>query len=180
MRFEELFTIRLCHPEDAPLLAPLVEALAREEGADPAERDGIETVISALLQSGVSDFLLATIEGRPVGCLQIAYRLSTWEAAPYAYLEDFYLTPEARARGIGTKMLDYALQRAEGQRAVHIALDVRSENRPAQRLYTKFGFSDSGSLLMKRPFPLGESYACDTEGVAGTVAELRAGAGEGS
>ena len=173
MRFEELFRIRLCHPEDAPLLAPLIAALAAEEGVEPAELDSIETVVSALLQSGVSDFLLATVEGRPVGCLQIAYRLSTWHAAPYAYLEDFYLAPEARAKGIGTKMLDYALQRAEGQRADQITLDVRAANSAARRLYRRFGFADSGSILMKRPLPLGESYACDTAGVAGTVAALR-------
>ena len=175
MRFEELFRIRLCHPEDAPLLAPLIAALAAEEGAEPAELEGIENVVSALLQSGVSDFLLATIEDRPVGCLQIAYRLSTWYAAPYAYIEDFYLAPEARAKGIGSKMLDYALQRAEGQRADHIALDVRDENSAAQRLYARFGFTESGSMIMKRPLPLGESYACDAEGVAETVASLRGG-----
>ena len=173
MRFEELFRIRLCHPEDAPLLAPLIAALAAEEGMEPADLDGIETVVSALLQSGVSDFLLATVEHRPVGCLQIAYRLSTWDAAPYAYIEDFYLAPEARAKGIGSKMLDYALQRAEGQRAGQIALDVRVDNSAAQRLYARFGFQDSGSIIMKRPLPLGESYACDTEGVAETVAALR-------
>lgn len=170
MQFEELFTIRLCHPEDAPLLAPLIHALALEEGVEPAELDGIETVVSALLQSGASDFLLATVEGRPAGCLQIAYRLSTWYAAPYAYIEDFYLAPEARARGIGTKMLDYALQRADGQRSNHIALDLRADNRAAQRLYSRFGFSDSGSLRLKRPLPLGESYACETEGAHEAVA----------
>ncbi len=180
MHFEELFTIRLCHEEDAPLLAPLVRALALEEGEQPADLESIETVISALLQSGVSDFLMATIDKRPVGCLQIAYRLSTWHAAPYAYIEDFYLAPQARARGIGTKMLDYALQRADGQRSDYIGLDVRAANRAAQRLYGRFGFADSGSLLMKRPLPLGESYACDTEGVSRTVAELREGTEQGT
>ena len=180
MRFEERFTIRLCHPQDASLLAPLVHALALEEGAVPAELDGIETVISALLQSGVSDFLLATIADRPVGCLQIAYRLSTWHAVPYAYVEDFYLAPEARAQGIGTKLLDYALQRAEGQRADSIALDVRADNRSAQRLYARFGFSDTGSILLRRPLPLGESYVCDDQGVGETVNALRAGTSEGS
>ena len=175
MNFQELFRVQLCHPEDAPRLAPLIAALAEEEGADPADVEDIETVVSALLQSGVSDFVLALIEGRPVGCLQIAYRLSTWDAVPYAYVEDFYLAPEARARGIGSKLLDYALQRAEGQRAAYIALDVRSENRAAQRLYRRFGFEDSGSLVMKRPLPLGESYACDAEGAAETVAALRPG-----
>ena len=173
MQFEELFRIRLCHSEDARLLAPLIAALASEEGAESAELDSIETVVSALLESGVSDFLLALIDGKPVGCLQIAYRLSTWHAAPYAYLEDFYLAPEARARGVGTKMLDYALQRAEGQRADQIMLDVRSANTAARRLYTRFGFADSGSILLKRPLPLGDSYACDTAGVRETVAALR-------
>lgn len=183
MHFEELFTIRLCHPEDASLLAPLIRALAVEEGADPNDLDGVETVVSALLQSGVSDFLLATIEGRPAGCLQIAYRLSTWAAAPYAYLEDFYLAPEARARGIGTKMLDYALQRAEGQRAYAVALDVRVENSAAQRLYRRFGFEDTRSIVMKRALPLGDSYTCDDLEVRAVVAGLRAaeeGAGGGA
>lgn len=173
MKFEELFRVQLCRPEDAPRIAPLIAALAAEEGAAAADVEDIETVVSALLQSGVSDFLLALIEGRPVGCLQIAYRLSTWEAAPYAYIEDFYLAPEARARGIGSKLLDYALQRAEGQRAAYLALDVRAENRAAQRLYRRFGFDDSGSLVMKRPLPLGEEYACDTEGANDTAAALR-------
>ena len=179
MRFEELFRIRLCHMEDAPLLAPLIAALAAEEGAEPADLDGIETVVSALLQSGASDFLLATVEDRPVGCLQIAYRLSTWHAAPYAYIEDFYLAPEARARGIGSKMLDYALQRADGQRVDEIVLDVRVENSAEQRLYARFGFAASGSILMKRPLPLGENYACDSEGVVDTVAALRERTSEG-
>jgi ribosomal protein S18 acetylase RimI-like enzyme len=178
MQFEEFFRIRLCHPEDAPLLAPLIAALASEEGTEPADLESIETVVSALLQSGVSDFLLALIDGEPVGCLQIAYRLSTWHAAPYAYLEDFYLAPEARARGVGTKMLDYALQRAEGQHADQIVLDVRTANMAAQRLYARFGFMHSGSTLMKRPLPLGDSYACDTEGAHESVSELREQAAE--
>lgn len=175
MRFEELFRIKLCHPEDAALLAPLIAALAAEEGSEPANLESIETVVSALLQSGASDFLVALIEDRPVGCLQIAYRLSTWHAAPYAYVEDFYLAPEARARGIGSKMLDYALQRAEGQRVDQVLLDVRSANTAAQRLYGRFGFHSSGSLLMRRPLPLGDSYACDTAAAVETVQMLRQG-----
>lgn len=178
MRFEELFRIELCRPEDAPLLAPLIASLAAEEGTKAADLADIETVVSALLQSGASDFVLAMVDEQPVGCLQIAYRLSTWNAAPYAYLEDFYLSPEARARGIGTKMLDYALQRAEGQRVLHVALDVRAANNAAQRLYGRFGFYHSGSVVMQRPLPLGDGYACDTAGAADTVAALRSDTGE--
>lgn len=174
MQFELQFTTRLCHPEDAPLLAPLIHALATEEGAEPADIDGIETVVDALLQSGVSDFLLAQIDERPVGCLQLAYRLSTWEAAPYAYLEDFYLAPEARGKGIGTKLLDYALQRADGQGCERIMLDARANNTAARRLYERFAFQDTGSVLLKMPLPLGAAYDPHIAEVMETVAALRA------
>ncbi len=173
MSFTE-FLIELCHPEDALRLAPLIHALAIEEGVDPAEPEEIANIVGALLQSGASDFLLATANDEPIGCLQIAYRLSTWEALPYAYLEDFYLAPKARGLGVGTKLLDYALQRAEGQRCNHILLDVRRSNTAAQRLYTRFGFTDTGSAMWKRPLPLGESY-CDTTATIAAIEELRSG-----
>ncbi len=165
--------IQLCRPHDASRVAPLIQALANEEGADPADVEDITIIIEALLQSGASDFLLASVDGEPIGCLQIAYRLSTWQAQPYAYIEDFYLAPSMRRRGIGSKLLDYALQRAEGQRADYIALDARSANRGAIRLYEQLGFKETDSVILKRPLPLGESY-CDTTTTLATIAELRA------
>ncbi|MFN8567248.1 MAG: GNAT family N-acetyltransferase [Kouleothrix sp.] len=54
----------------------------------------------ALLISQFSDFLLAEGQGRTLGVLQINYRLSTWDIASYAVIEDFYLAPEARGRGV--------------------------------------------------------------------------------
>lgn len=170
------FWIELCRPEHAPRLAPLIHALSREEGVEPADIEEITTIVEALLRSGASDFLLATVDDQPVGCMQIAYRLSTWHAQPYAYIEDFYLAPSVRGRGVGTKLLDYALQRAEGQGSDRIMLDVRRGNTAAQRLYARFGFSDSDSAIWSRSLPLGESY-CDTDATLATIEERR-GAGQ--
>lgn len=171
------FMTQLCRPEDAPRLAPLIAALAHEEGSEAAEVEDIANIVGALLQSGASDFLLATVGDEPVGCLQIAYRLSTWHAQPYAYLEDFYLAPRVRGRGVGTKLLDYALQRAEGQNCERVLLDVRRANTAAQRLYARFGFTDSESALWSRPLPLGEAY-CDTTATLAAIEEMRGGANE--
>lgn len=169
---ERILTVELCHPEHAARVAPLIQALAAEEGGDSAPVDEIATVVEALLQTGASDFILASVDGEPIGCLQIAYRLSTWQAQPYAYIEDFYLVPDMRRRGIGTKLIDYALQRAEGQRADYVGLDVRSANGGAIRLYEQLGFTDSGSMVMKHPLPLGESY-CDTTTTLAAIEEAR-------
>ena len=170
------YVIELCRPEDearvVPQLAQLIYQLGLEEEGDPAEPAEIAAIVAALLKTGSSDFLLATADDQPIGCLQIAYRLSTWQATRYAYLEDVYLTKEARGRGVGTKMLDYALQRAEGQHCDSIHLDVRRANTAAQRLYARLGFTDSASLIMNRPLPLGESY-CDTTATLAAIEELR-------
>ncbi len=175
MSFTE-FMIELCRPEDearcVPKLAKLIHQLALEESADAAEPEEIEIIVSALLRTGSSDFLLATAGGEAIGCLQIAYRLSTWHASRYAYIEDVYLTQVARGRGVGTKMLDYALQRAESQGCDSIMLDVRRANSAAQRLYARLGFTDSGSTIMRRSLPLGDAY-CDTTATLAAIEELR-------
>lgn len=154
--FESIFSVRLCHPEDAPLLAPLISALATEEGVTPPEPEALEEIIRAMLTTGFSDFVIAERgpnEDEVVGCIQINYRLSTWAAAPYAYLEDFYLVPEARAQGIGTKLLDYACQRAEGKGCQNVQLDVREANKGAMRLYARYGFKVTNSMIWKRDKP---------------------------
>jgi ribosomal protein S18 acetylase RimI-like enzyme len=160
--FETEFVVRLVGPEDAPILVPLIRALAEEEGATPPDPDDLEELLVALLTTGFSDFVVAERgpnEDEVVGCIQINYRLSTWAAAPYAYLEDFYLVPAARAQGIGTKLLDYACQRAEGRGCTSMQLDVREANKAAARLYARYGFKVSGSTIWKRSV----EPACATE-----------------
>ncbi len=143
----------MVHPEDAPLLVPLIRALAEEEGATPPDPEALEELLTALLTTGFSDFVLAQTEmdgGEIMGCIQINYRLSTWAAAPYAYIEDFYLVPQFRGRGVGTKLLDYACQRAEAKGCQFIQLDVREANKAAARLYARYGFKVTGSTIWKR------------------------------
>ena len=161
-QFETAFVVRLVGPEDAPILVPLIQALAAEEGVTPPDPDDLEELLGALLTTGFSDFVVAERgqnEDEVVGCIQINYRLSTWAAAPYAYLEDFYLAPEARGQGIGTKLLDYACQRAEAKGCTSIQLDVREANKGAARLYARYGFKVTGSTIWKRTV----QAACEPE-----------------
>lgn len=153
MAYTELFSLRIAEPSDAPVLSRLIRALAEEEGAAPAPEDRVAELVSILIETRFSDFLLAEQHGRPVGCLQINYRLSTWRAAPYAYIEDVYLIPEARGQGIGHKLLDYACQIASARGCVEALLDVRPENRAARKLYARYGFKIKSAELWGRPLP---------------------------
>lgn len=146
----EGITIQVCTSDNVLSLVPLIAALAREEHTEPVEAHRLEQVVRRLIDTKASDFLLATLDSQTVGCLQISWRLSTWHGEPYAYLEDVYVVPHMRGRGIGRQMLLAASARAEVYGADQIMLDVRNENHAAQRLYENLGFSNSGSLVMKR------------------------------
>lgn len=148
-------TLRLCEPDDTPLIVPMIQAQVAASGREAPDPDALAEIVHALLISQFSDFLLAQRGDRSVGVLQINYRLSTWELAAYAVIEDFYLTPEVRGQGVGTRMLDYACARAEGRGAAFIQAAVRSGDRAAKRLYEAFNFTASATDLWRTALPLG-------------------------
>jgi GNAT superfamily N-acetyltransferase len=147
------FTIRLCEPDDTPQIVPLIQAQVAASGRYAPDPDKLAELVHALLISQFSDFLLAEVDRQALGVLQINYRLSTWEVAPYAVIEDFYLAPQLRGRGVGTRMLDYACARAEGRGSLFVEAPLRPEDRAARRLYEQFGFSDTPRNVWRRDLP---------------------------
>jgi hypothetical protein len=144
MPFEEYYLLRLCEPDDAATIAPLVrEAAIAREFPTPPEIEPLTEMIMALLQTTFSDFLLAEVEGEPVGCLQINYRLSTWRTARYAAIEDFYIRPGTpRIAAIRQSMVDYACQRADARECTLIRMNVPSGQEKQVKLYTHMGFEE--------------------------------------
>jgi GNAT superfamily N-acetyltransferase len=147
------FTIRLCEPEDTSKIVPLIQAQVAASGRYAPDPDALSELVHALLISQFSDFLLAEVDAQPLGVMQINYRLSTWDVAPYAAIEDFYLAPQLRGRGVGTRMLDYACARAEGRGSKFIQAALQPDEQAARRLYQQFGFSDAPQSLWRRELP---------------------------
>ena len=153
--------IRLCEPDDTPAIVPMIQAQVAASGREAPDPDALQELVHALLISQFSDFLLADMNGRTVGVLQINYRLSTWEVAPYAVIEDFYLVAEARGQGVGTRMLDYACARAEARGGRFIQVAARPADQAARRLYEAFGFTTTAQSLWRSDLPLGCEVAFD-------------------
>jgi GNAT superfamily N-acetyltransferase len=147
------FTIRLCEPDDTIRIVPLIQAQVAASGRYAPDPDKLAELVQALLVSQFSDFLLAEVDGQALGVMQINYRLSTWDVAPYAAIEDFYLAPQLRGRGVGPRMLDYACARAEGRGSAFVAAALRPEDRAARRLYEQFGFSETPRSVWRRDLP---------------------------
>ena len=66
------------------------------------------------------------------------------------FIDDLYLIPEARGRGWGRMVVDFALSEAKalGIRTLH--LEVEADNEQAHSLYRFSGFEETGRRLMRR------------------------------
>ncbi len=56
------------------------------------------------------------------------------------------LVPEARGRGLGTRLLEAAIGRSWERGLTRIELSVRTDNAPARALYERLGFEHEGVL----------------------------------
>src|SRR3954471_24943886 len=59
-------------------------------------------------------------------------------------IENVAIAPDARRRGLGTRLVGELLDLARGHGATAVFLEVRESNHPARALYGKWAFLESG------------------------------------
>ncbi len=93
---------------------------------------------SELGQPDTRHFLVAVDAGVLVGYAGLC------DYPDEAFVQTMAVAPSVQGRGVGAQLLSALLAEAarRGQRAV--SLEVRADNAPAQRLYTRHGFIRSG------------------------------------
>ncbi len=100
------FSIRAALPEDSENICDMIYELAVYEKA-PEECQATPELIRQHLfgLDSRTDCLLAEADGVPVAYAIYFRSYSTWLAVPGIYLEDLYVKPEYRQKGIGTALL---------------------------------------------------------------------------
>ena len=84
--------------------------------------------------------LMARENGRVVGVAYVATILSMEHCGPVAWLEELYVTPDCRHRGIGAALITAVLKQAREAGIVAIDLEVDEAHSRAISLYQRFGF----------------------------------------
>jgi ribosomal protein S18 acetylase RimI-like enzyme len=112
---------------------PLAEAFMR----DRLERD--ESVV----------FLAIDAEGgEGLGFVQLYPSFSSVSARPIWILNDLYVIPAARNRGLGRALLAEAAEHARSTGAARLVLSTATDNRTAQSLYESYGFRRDERFLV--------------------------------
>lgn len=131
--------IRQATAADATLLHRFIVELATYE----RERDAVE-VTPAILAKQLADdrppfeALIAETD-RPIGFALFVTSYSTWLGKPGLWLEDLYVTPEARGRGYGRALLAALAERAHARGCGRLEWAVLDWNTPAQGFYRTLG-----------------------------------------
>ena len=88
--------------------------------------------------------------GRVVGYAVLGLGFGIEYGGADAFVDDLYLVPEARGRGLGRIVLDLLEAQARDLGLAALFLVVDPENTPALRLYRRQGFEGTHWLLMAK------------------------------
>ena len=126
--------------EDVPLILQLIRELAEYERL-PHEVVANEELLAGALFSErpAAEALIASLDGEPVGFALFFTNFSTFLARPGIYLEDLFVRPHARGRGIGRAMLQRIAAIAVERNCGRMEWSVLDWNGPAIGFYRNLG-----------------------------------------
>jgi GNAT superfamily N-acetyltransferase len=133
-------SIRPAQPADVPVVADLIRQLARFEKLEH------EVVLTEdLLTAGLfgarpyAEAVLAEEDGHPIGFALFFHNFSTFLARPGIYLEDLFVLPEHRGRGVGRALLAHLAHLAVERGCGRLEWAVLNWNRDAIVFYERLG-----------------------------------------
>jgi len=134
----------------------LPEALALLE---EALRDG-EPVAAAFsermcraVEAGDLEVLAARERDRVVGVAVVAFRLSVSAGGSFASIEDLYVSPEARRRGVGRALLEAVGERCAARGISYVEAQVEEDE--AEAFYAALGYGrEPGVRVLSKSLPI--------------------------
>ncbi|HEV2417883.1 MAG TPA: GNAT family N-acetyltransferase [Terriglobia bacterium] len=135
-----MINIRAAAPDDAALILQFIRELADYEKAPQEAVAAPEDI----LRDGFSAHpkfrcIIAEWDGQPAGFALFFYNYSTWRGRPGIYLEDVFVRPEFRKKGIGKALLAHLAQIAVREGCVRFEWQVLDWNTPAIEFYKSLG-----------------------------------------
>ncbi|HYN14206.1 MAG TPA: GNAT family N-acetyltransferase [Terriglobales bacterium] len=146
-----MLTIRPATSADLPLILEFIRELAEYE------RDPQAAVATAadLLRDGFGPepkfrVDLAEWSGEPAGFAFYFWNYSTWQGKPGLYLEDLFVRPRFRGKGIGKALLVHLARVAVKNNCGRLVWQVLDWNTPAIEFYESLGAETMKEWLTMR------------------------------
>jgi GNAT superfamily N-acetyltransferase len=97
-------------------------------------------------------FLLgAYVDGKLTGIVQYLFHRSTWTPANYCYLQDLFVSEDARGLGVGRALIEAVYEKAKAAGASRVHWLTQTGNAQARILYDQVA-DNSGFMQYRKLF----------------------------
>jgi len=132
--------VRPAEKRDVGVIMGFIKELAEYEGlAHEVVADEVSLERSLFGEHPVAEALIAEFETTPIGFALYFPTFSTFVGRPGLYLEDLYVRPNMRGKGVGTLLLQHVARLARGRGCGRLEWSVLNWNQPAIRFYEALG-----------------------------------------
>ena len=146
------FALVPAQPADVPLILSLIMELAEFEELAHEVQATPERLHAALFGDGaVAHAVVArATDGMPAGFALYFFNFSTFVGKPGLYLEDLYVRPAYRTRGLGRRLLAHLAKVAVDRDCGRMEWSVLNWNETALRVYRAIGAQSLDEWMMQR------------------------------
>jgi GNAT superfamily N-acetyltransferase len=143
--------IRPAEPTDVPVVAELIWQLARFE-----KLEGHVVLTEELLSAGLfgprpyAEAIIAEDDAEPIAFALFFHSFSTFLARPGLYLEDLFVLPAHRGRGVGRTLLSFLARLAVERGCARMEWAVLNWNKNAIRFYERLGAQPNSEWTVYR------------------------------
>lgn len=150
--------------EDVSLILDFIKALADYERMSDEVMATEETVRKTLFgDTPYAEVILAEFEGKAAGFALFFHNYSTFVSKPGLYLEDIFIYPEYRGKGIGKLMMQYLARLTVERDCGRFEWSCLKWNKPSLDFYDSLGAVKMNDWIIlrvsgKNLFDLAESF----------------------
>ncbi|MDY6806990.1 MAG: GNAT family N-acetyltransferase [Cyanobacteriota bacterium] len=136
----EEIIVRSAMPPDVSILFELIKALAEYEKLSHAVTGSAELLEDHLFgERPLAEAIVAEYKSETAGFALFFHNYSTFLTKPGIYLEDLFVLPEYRGRGIGKKLITHLAELAVERNCGRLEWSVLDWNSPAIAFYKRIG-----------------------------------------
>jgi GNAT superfamily N-acetyltransferase len=137
---ENKIIIRKSTRRDVPLILSFIKELAEYERlSDQVSATESQLKNSLFGSRKYAEVYIAEYENKPAGQVFFFHNFSTFKGKPGIYIEDIYVRPEYRGKGIGKALLNFILKLAKERNCERVEWVVLNWNESAINFYEKMG-----------------------------------------
>nr|WP_026602597.1 GNAT family N-acetyltransferase [Methylomonas sp. 11b] len=145
--------IILASPADIPALCHLLSELFSQEAEFQPDYEAQSRGLTRIITDpNIGHIFVVRRDSQIVGMVNLLYTVSTALGERVAWLEDMVVSSDVRGLGVGSRLLEHAVEFARQNGCRRLSLLTDADNLQAQHFYQRQGFRASEMLPMRLVF----------------------------